>query len=69
MLTDFEKRMLDEYFIRYEVAPTKPRFIQAISNTFPEFRVYEILGHSNNIAGEKCVAYEKYIEEILRGEL
>lgn len=69
MLTQIEKRMLDEYFVKHNIAPNKPHFVHMVSNTFPEFRVYEILGHSNNIAGENCVAYDKYVEEILRGEL
>lgn len=69
ILTDIEKRILDEHFVKYEINPTKPRFIHAVSNIMPEFRVVEILGESNNIAGEPCQAYDEYIEEILCGKL
>lgn len=66
ILSDIEKKILDDHFIKYDINPTKPRFIQAVSNIMPEFRVIEILGESNNIAGEPCHAYEEYIEEIFR---
>jgi len=66
ILSDIEKKILDDHFIKYQINPTKARFIQAVSNIMPEFRVIEILGESNNICAEKCQAYEEYIEEIFR---
>lgn len=68
ILTTIEKSILDDHFVKNGLSPNKANFILAVSNIMPEFRVVEILGESNYINIEPCVAYEQYIEEILRGE-
>lgn len=67
-----EKVIIDDYFVSNNFVPNQQEFISAMCLVMPEHRVYEILGHDfisiqNWKPTDKCVAYEKYIEEILSG--
>lgn len=71
-LTQHEKILLDEYFVKHDIVPNQQEFISALCVIMQEHRVYELLGHDLVTIQywrptDSCLAYEKYIEEILAG--